>query len=139
VAIEHEFVVEDINLPQEQEKIISDELLENLFMNEDIDVNTLESNNDEFLQKVFQETKDIDVMNLIVETYLNEYQFVKAKKFIEELPQIYLDGLNPSLNLRVVFNSFSLSSKTTDETLSSLIQTYASKNQISEEDKNWYL
>ena len=138
VAIEHEFVVEDIS-SQEPEKIISDELLESLFMNEDIDVNTLESDNDEFLQKVFQETKDTDVMNLIVETYLNEYQFVKAKKFIEELSQMYLDSLKPSLNLRVVFNSFSLSSNTTNETLTSLVQTYVSKNQITEEDKNWYL
>jgi hypothetical protein len=114
-------------------------MLESLLTNDDIDVNTLESENDEFLQKVFQETKDTKVMNLIVETYLNEYQFVKAKKFIEGLPEMYLDSLKPSLNLRVVFNSFSLSSKTTNETLTSLIQTYASKNKIIDEDKNWYL
>ena len=137
VAIEHEFVVEDTT--PLQQNIISNEMLESLLTNDDIDVNTLESENDEFLQKVFQETKDTDVMNLIVETYLNEYQFVKAKKFIEGLPQIYLDSLRPSLNLRVVFNSFSLSSKTTNETLTSLIQTYASKNQITDEDKNRYL
>ena len=139
VAIEHEFIVGDMGSLQETQNIISDEVLESLLMNDDIDVNTLESENDEFLQKVFQETKDTDVMNLIVETYLNEYQFVKAKKFIEELPQIYLDNLRPSLNLRVVFNSFSLSSKTTNETLTSLIQNYLLKNQISTEDWNWYL
>ncbi|MBQ5945525.1 hypothetical protein IJL65_03945 [bacterium] len=124
---------------QSTENGISDEMLESLLMNDEIDVNTLESENDEFLQKVFQETKDTDVMNLIVETYLNEYQFVKAKKFIEELPQIYLDSLKPSLNLRIAFNSFSLSSKTTNETLTSLIQNYKSKIQISDEDSNWYL
>lgn len=136
VAIEHEFLVDDT---QSTENGISDEMLESLLMNDEIDVNTLESENDEFLQKVFQETKDTDVMNLIVETYLNEYQFVKAKKFIEELPQIYLDSLKPSLNLRIAFNSFSLSSKTTNETLTSLIQNYKSKIQISDEDSNWYL
>lgn len=135
-AIEHEFLVDDT---QSTENGISDEMLESLLMNDEIDVNTLESEDDEFLQKVFQETKDTDVMNLIVETYLNEYQFVKAKKFIEELPQIYLDSLKPSLNLRIAFNSFSLSSKTTNETLTSLIQNYKSKIQISDEDSNWYL
>ena len=139
VEIEHEFIVEDVPQAQEQENIISDEVLESLIMNDEIDVNTLESENDEFLQKVFQETRDTSVMNLIVETYLNEYQFVKAKKFIEGLPEVYLDSLKPSLNLRVVFNSFSLSSKSTNETLTSLIQKYLSKNQISNEDWNWYL
>jgi hypothetical protein len=102
--------------------------------NEEIDVNTLESENDEFLQRIFQETKDIEVMNLIVETYLDEYQFVKAKRFIESLSQTYLTNLKPSLNLRVVFNSFSLSSKTISETLTMTIQNYLSKNQISTED-----
>ncbi|MBO7505649.1 hypothetical protein J6T66_06080 [bacterium] len=132
MVIEHEFAVEDTN--SSQQDIISDEMLESLLTNDDIDVNTLESENDEFLQKVFQETKDTEVMNLIVETYLSEYQFVKAKKFIEELPEVYLDSLKPSLNLRVAFNSFSLSSKTTNETLTSLVQNYSSKNQISAED-----
>ena len=138
VAIEHEFIVEDTSY-QQSENLISDETLENLIMNDDIDVEALESENDEFLQKVFEKTKDTDVMNLIIETYLNEYQFVKAKKFIEELPQMYLDNLKPSLNLRVVFNSFSLSSNTTNETLTSLIENYLSKHQISDEDWYWYL
>jgi hypothetical protein len=66
-----------------EESLVSDEMLEGLLLNDEIDVDTLESENDEFLQKVFEKTKDVDVMNLIVETYLNEYQFVKAKKFIE--------------------------------------------------------
>ena len=136
-VIEHEFVVDDAD--SSQESIISDEILQNLLMNDDIDVNTLESENDEFLQKVFQKTKDIDVMNLIVETYIKEYQFVKAKKFIEELSGVYLDSLKPSLNLRIAFNSFALSSKTTNETLTSLIQNYKSKSEISDEDSNWYL
>ncbi len=136
VAIEHEFLVDDT---QSTENGISGEMLERLLINDDIDVNTLESEDDEFLQKVFQETRDTSVMNLIVETYLKEYQFVKAKKFIEELPEIYLDSLKPSLNLRISFNSFALSSKTTNETLTALIQNYKSKIQISDEDSNWYL
>ena len=139
VAIEHEFVVEDTTPEQTPENAMSDELLESLMQNDEIDVDTLESENDEFLQKVFEQTKDTDVMNLIVETYLSEYQFVKAKKFIEELPEMYSESLKPSLNLRVVFNSFSLSSKTTYESLTSLIQNYLSKNQISQEDWNRYL
>ena len=137
VEIEHEFVVKDTSTTEES--LVSDEMLESLLQNDEIDVDTLESENDEFLQKVFEKTKDVDVMNLIVETYLNEYQFVKAKKFIEWLPQNYADNLKPSLNLRVVFNSFSLSSKTTNETLTLLIQNYLSKNQISMEDWNRYL
>ena len=136
VEIEHEFVVEDSS--QSWGNIISDEMMESLIMNDEINVDTLESEDDEFLQKVFHETRDTDIMNLIVETYLNEYQFVKAKKFIEELPGLYFDSLKPSLNLRVAFNSFSLSSKTTNETLTSLVQNYKNKNQISDEDWNWY-
>jgi hypothetical protein len=91
------------------------------------------------LQKVFEKTKDTDVMNLIVENYLNEYQFVKAKRFIENLPEIYRDELKPSLNLRVAFNSFALSSKTINENLTSILQDYSSRNKILAEDKNRYL
>ena len=138
VLIHHKFVVNDDNEPQTW-NAISDDVLNSLLENEEIDVNTLESENDEFLQRIFQETKDIDVMNLIVETYLDEYQFVKAKRFIESLSQTYLTNLKPSLNLRVVFNSFSLISKTISETLTMTIQNYLSKNQISTEDWNWYL
>jgi hypothetical protein len=114
-------------------------MIENLLKNEEIDINTLESENDEFLQKIFEKTKDVDVMNLIVETYLNEYQFVKAKKFIENLPESYSNKLKPSLNLRVAFNSFPLSSKTNTESLSALIKIYSSKNEIPVEDQNRYL
>jgi hypothetical protein len=114
-------------------------MLENLLKNEEIDISTLESENDEFLQEIFAKTKDVNIMNLIVETYLDEYQFVKAKKFIERLPESYNSKLKPSLNLRVAFNSFPLSSKTFDESLISLISDYSSKNEISAEDKNRYL
>ena len=136
VAIMHEFVVNDT---ENNENWFSDSVLENLLQNEEIDINTLESENDEFLQKIFEKTKDINIMNLIVETYLNEYQFVKAKKFIENLPENYSGELKPSLNLRVAFNSFPLSSKTNNENLTSLIQNYSTKNEISTEDQNRYL
>ena len=118
---------------------LSDPIFEKLLENEEIDIDTLESENDEFLQKVFEKTKDKEVMNLIVETYLNEYQFVKAKKFIESLPEAYRNQLDPSLNLRVAFNSFSLSSATTNENLTTLVQEYSAENRISEEDKNRYI
>lgn len=136
VPMTHKFEVEDA---ESSENWLSDSMLENLLKNEEIDINTLESENDEFLQKVFEKTKDVNVMNLIVETYLNEYQFVKAKKFIENLPESYSNKLKPSLNLRVAFNSFPLSSKNITENLSSLIQTYSSKNEIPVEDQNRYL
>jgi len=137
VLKEYDFVVE--NIDDSSQDGISDEMLETLLWNEEIDIDTLESENDEFLQQVFEKTRDTYIMNLIVENYLNEYQFVKAKKFIENLPELYYKDLKPSLNLRVAFNSFALTSKTTNETLTSLIQSYKSKNQISDEDWNWYL
>ena len=139
VKFEHSFVVEDTQEAQQSEDFISDSLLESLLEDEEINIDTLESENDEFLQKVFEKTKDRDVMNLIVETYLNEYQFVKAKRFIENLPDMYRDELKPSLDLRVAFNSFALSSKTIGDNLNSLLQKYISKNEISTEDKNRYL
>ncbi len=137
--IKHDFVVENTENVESTGDVLSDPMLESLLENEEIDINTLESENDEFLQKVFQQTKDRDVMNLIVETYLTEYQFVKAKKFIEELPDEYRNQLKPSLNLRVAFNSFSLSSKTITENLNSIVQAYSSKNELSTEDQNRYL
>ena len=137
--IESNLVLENSEITWVVEEWLSDPMLEKLLENEEIDIDTLESENDEFLQKVFEKTRDIDVMNLIVETYLNEYQFVKAKKFIEELPEMYRNQLNSSLNLRVAFNSFSLSSTTVTGSLSALVQEYSTNNKISEEDKNRYL
>lgn len=136
----HDFVlVKNNEIPEETQPLLSDPMLESLLGNEEIDINTLESENDEFLQKVFEKTRDMEVMNLIVETYLNEYQFVKAKRFIENLPEMYRNELKPSLNLRVGFNSFALTSKSIIENLTSLVQNYVSKNQISDEDKNRYM
>ena len=139
--IPHEFLVqeEEVSTSQQDEKELLDEMLQSLLTNEDIDIDSIETENDEFLQKVFLETKDTDVMNLIVENYLNEYQFVKAKKFLDNLPDMYKQDLKPLLNLRLVFNSFALSSKTTNETLTKLIQDYQSNNKILEEDRIWYL
>jgi len=114
-------------------------MLESLLKNEEINIETLDSENDEFLQKVFEKTRDIEVMNLIVETYLNEYQFVKAKKYIENLPEEYRSQLKPSLNLRVAFNSFPLSSKNFSENLATTLQEYSSNGYIFDEDKNRYL
>ena len=139
VSIKYNFNMEREIDQDEPEVTLSSPMVEWLLENEEIDINTLESENDEFLQKVFQTTKDRDVMNLIVETYLNEYQFVKAKNFIENLPEMYKEDLKPSLNLRVAFNSFSLSSKNISENLTNLVQDFSYKNKISKEDENWYL
>ena len=137
--IKHNFVLENTENVQQTQISIPDSLLESLLENEEINIDTLESENDEFLQKVFEKTRDRDVMNLIVETYLNEYQFVKAKRFIENLPEMYREELKPSLNLRVAFNSFALSSKNISENLNSILQDYSSKGLILDEDKNRYL
>ena len=139
VKVKHNFVVDNPEGTNQTKVWISDSMFESLLENEEIDINTLESENDEFLQKIFEKTKDKDIMNLIVETYLSEYQFIKAKKFVESLSDIYLDELDPLLNLRVAFNSFPLSSKTINENLTSIVQDYASKNKISNEDRLWYL
>ena len=136
--VTQEFVVNnDENLAQND--WLNEELYEDLITDEEIDINSLESENDEFLKKVFEKTKDVEVMNLIIETYLNEYQFIKAKRFIESLPQEYVDQIDPLLNLRVSFNSFSLTSKTVNPTLTSLVKNYQSNNKISQEDALWYL
>ena len=139
-AVEHNFIVDNTTENIEPtENWLSDSLMDSLLEDEEINIDTLESENDEFLQKVFEKTRDRDVMNLIVETYLNEYQFVKAKKFIEELPEMYLEELKPSLHLRVVFNSFPLSSKNINENLNSVLQDYINRGLIMDEDKNRYL
>lgn len=135
-AVKHDSVVEDL---KKNEDRISEQMLENLLNNEDIDLNTLESKNDEFLQNVFEKTRDIDIMNFIIENYIDEYQFVKAKKFIENLPDTYRNSVNPLFDLRVAFNSFALTSKTIDTSLLSLVQEYYSSNKISEENKNLYM
>ena len=135
--VQHDFVIDE---DTDWEEIVdSNQLLDQLLINEEIDLDTLESENDEFLQKLFQKTKDEEVMNLIIENYLNEYQFVNAKKFIENLPQDYADKVKPSLNLRVAFNSFPLTSKNISESLKSTVQNYLSKGEISDEDANRYL
>lgn len=130
---------ENIGTNQPKEEFwFSEEILSSLLENEEIDINAIESENDEFLQKIFQETWDPKIMNLILETYISEYQFAKAKKFIENLNETFSNQINPLLYLQISFNSFSLSSNTTNETLKSIIQKYQSDWKISEDDGKWY-
>lgn len=135
MVLEHEFIVEDDIASTEND---SSSIFEDLLTKDEIDIQTLESENEEFLQKVFEETRDVKVMNLIIETYLNEYQFIKAKRFIENLPEVYSEEINPSLYLRVAFNSFSLSSKTFGSNLNTLVEKYANNQSISAEEKIRY-
>ena len=117
---------------------LSEDILGSLLAKEDIDVKTLESENDEFLQRVFQDTRDPDVLNTILKTYISEYQFSKAKKYIENLPEMYREQIEPWLNLMISFNSFSLSSKTIKDQLTSLVKWYSDLWKISQEDALWY-
>ena len=122
----------------EGDQWFSEELLSSLLENEEIDVNTLESENDEFLQKIFKETWDPKIMNTILETYISEYQFTKAKKFVESLSETYFSQINPLLYLQICFNSFSLSSNTTSETLRWIISNYQSNWKITDDDAMRY-
>ena len=117
---------------------LSDDIIQELLDKEDIDVKSLESENDEFLQRIFEETRDSDVLNTILKTYISEYQFSKAKKYIENLPEMYREQIDPYLYLNIYFNSFSLSSKTITTQLNSIIDWYRSSWKINEWDALWY-
>ena len=105
---------------------------------EDVDISTLQSDNINFLKKVFEKNDDPQVMNSIVQAMLDEYQFVNAKKFIDTLSQKQRSQLDPYLHLQVAFNSFSLSSSTVFTSLEKLVDQYVNSAQLSIEDGNWY-
>ncbi|MDR0650214.1 MAG: hypothetical protein LBG59_02120 [Candidatus Peribacteria bacterium] len=98
----------------------------------------LQSDNLSFLQKVFEKTQDTQVMNTIVQAMVDEYQFVAARQFIETLSDTQRLQLEPSLHLKVAFNSFSLSSSSAFTTLSSLLQHYTEKKLITSDEAIWY-
>lgn len=106
---------------------------------DEIDIKTLESENDEFLQKIFEKNRDPEIMNLIIKNYLDEYQFTKAKKFIESLDELESKNLSPALHLNVIFNSFSLSSQSTILNLTTTIQSYLESKKINKDDASRYL
>lgn len=105
---------------------------------EEITEEYLQSDSLSFLQKIFEKTQDPQVMNTLIQTMINEYQFITAKQFIETLSEAQRLQLDPSLHLKVAFNSFSLSSTSTYTSLSSLVQYYAEKMLISPDEIKWY-
>ena len=120
------------------DNLLSDVLVEDLIFESELPLSRLESTNVSFLQKVFDTTQDPQIMNLIVQTLINEYQFVNAKQFIEGLSAQQLTQLDPLLHLQVLFNSFSLSSPNALDALVALVDDYYGAGSISLEQKNWY-
>ncbi|MDR2416344.1 MAG: hypothetical protein LBD75_07285, partial [Candidatus Peribacteria bacterium] len=111
---------------------------ETLLAKEEFNEEYLQNDSLSFLQKVFEKTQDAQVMNAIVQTMINEYQFVAAKQFIEMLTDMQRSQLEPSLHLKVAFNTFSLSSSSAFTALSSLLQHYTEKNLIASDEAVWY-
>jgi hypothetical protein len=105
---------------------------------EQLSLDQLESDNLTFLQKVFEQHPDPQVMNAILQTMVQQYQFVAAKQFIDTLSDTQRLQLDPSLHLTVAFNSFQLSASSTVNTLSSLVQYYSEKKLITPDETNWY-
>ena len=67
------------------ETLLDEELVESLIFESEESFSHLESTSVAFLQKVFDTTQDPQVMNLIVQSLINEYQFVQARQFIDRL------------------------------------------------------
>jgi tetratricopeptide (TPR) repeat protein len=110
--------------------------VENLLLESDLSFSEVSSNNVDFLKKVFATTSDSQVMNLIIQLMVDEYQFLAAKQFIETLSDTQRTQLDPLLHLQVLFNSFSLSSTTTFSSLSNVLQNYLQLGKITQ-DQYW--
>lgn len=112
--------------------------VEEILLESDLSISDLSSNNIWFLKKVFSTNSDPQVMNMIIQLMIDEYQFLGAKQFIEQLSDEQRINLDPLLHLQVLFNSFSLSSTTTFSSLSDILQNYLNWGKISQEQYQWY-
>ncbi|MDR0369675.1 MAG: hypothetical protein LBH96_04105 [Candidatus Peribacteria bacterium] len=98
--------------------------VEEILLESDLSISEVSSTNIGFLKKVFSTTSDPQVMNMIIQLMTEEYQFLAAKQFIEQLSDEQRTYLDPLLHLQVLFNSFPLSSTTTFNSLSEVVQNY---------------
>ena len=115
----------------------TEEVLEQLLLNSAFVKNEWESDNINFLLKVFEKNKDPKILNNILQLYYDEYQFISASQLLHqrENDPIY-NQLKPELILSIEFNSFSLAD---DKAITKLLQVlYKVKDRISEETMRRY-
>jgi len=105
----------------------------NSILQEKINFQAIDNENLMYLQHIFAKTQQPAVMNLIVETMLQSYQFIQAKQFIASLDPLLLRELDPHLQLQVAFNSFSLSSNAVSTSLQSLVESLTKEKKLSQE------
>lgn len=131
----------DIQADTQQKEVVPDPRLQELLASEDsIKTEEIQSSNNQFLSQIFAQTKDVKLIDIIVQDFLSSYQFVNAKNFIQSLSPEQKIFLDPKLDLQVAFNSFQLSSaKSAVGTLKQLLSTYSSTQSITVEETNRYL
>ncbi len=123
---------------EEEHVVVSPDLLEQLIIDDSFSIDSLDHTTIQLLEKVFEKTKDPQVMNAIVKDLIDKYQFVNARSFIVWLSSQEWSQLDPLLHLQVMFNSFPLSSNQIVSSLQSLLLHYEQNNQISRDTVLWY-
>ena len=67
---------------EEEHVVVSPDLLEQLIIDDSFSIDSLDHTTIQLLEKVFEKTKDPQVMNAIVKDLIDKYQFVNARSFI---------------------------------------------------------
>ena len=87
----------------------TDEVLQQILLNSSDHIDTSDNDDIAFLHKAYSHTKDTQSMNNIVQLYIDQYQFVAAKNFINSLKDDPISKqLSWELKLLIEFNTFSL-------------------------------
>ncbi|GHV21731.1 hypothetical protein FACS189428_2640 [Clostridia bacterium] len=102
------------------------------------DAKSLKSNNVDFLQNIFEKTRDPQIITPTLQAMVDVYQFVLAKQFIEKLTPEEVKNIDPVLHLQIAFNSFPLSSSSAFSSLEALIENYKQTNKINTDQANRY-
>ncbi|MDR0859989.1 MAG: hypothetical protein LBO09_03225 [Candidatus Peribacteria bacterium] len=102
------------------------------------DTKTLKSDNVDFLQKVFEKTRDPQIITPTLQAMVEVYQFISAKQFIEKLTPAEIKNIDPVLHLQIAFNSFPLSSSSAFSSLEALVENYKQTNAINLDQANRY-
>jgi len=72
----------DTVIEEMENVVMSPDLLEQLITDDSFSIDSLEHTTIQLLEKVFEKTKDPQVMNAIVKDLIDKYQFVNARSFI---------------------------------------------------------
>ncbi|MDR2541804.1 MAG: hypothetical protein LBD11_08995 [Candidatus Peribacteria bacterium] len=130
--------IQNTSTPQEEEIDFS-ALFERMSTEEqESDTKTLKSDNVEFLQNVFEKTRDPQIITPTLQAMVDVYQFILAKQFIEKLTPEELKNVDPVLHLQISFNSFPLSSTSAFSSLETLVESYKQTNKINADQANRY-